>query len=115
MKNLFCTFFLQFDIENVKLRHNMPFENQMSILKLHPKQECLATIMDWQAKFNKSIVTFTANALSVALLTFPMMPIVLKWLRWWLSPSSESTYWTNIIGIVTIIALYVGEVAIFWT
>src|SRR5262249_32985415 len=39
---------------------------------------------------NLSVGTFIGNAISVTLVSWPMMPIAIYFLRWWLSPSDES-------------------------
>ncbi len=64
--------------------------------------------------FDSSIATFVGNTLSVALISWPMMPIVIKCLKWWLSPNKENRLYTNLLGTLLVLALYSLEIAIFW-
>jgi hypothetical protein len=60
---------------------------------------------------NLSLGTFIGNAISVALISFPMMPLVLKLLGWWLFPSNKAILF---LGTFIVLALYAIEVALFW-
>lgn len=66
------------------------------------------------ANLNSSVATFIGNALSVTLIAWPLMPIAIHLLGWWLSPqtphSSQSTTW----GTGLLILLYLFEIGIFW-
>lgn len=64
--------------------------------------------------FNPSLATFIGNALSVALISWPMMPIVLFFLGWWLVPQKERETWQTLRGAGIIVALYLIEIAVFW-
>lgn len=57
-----------------------------------------------------SLATFIGNAISVTLLTWPMMPIAIFFLGWWLS---DTTYRKTVIGTSIVIALYLIEIVIF--
>lgn len=63
---------------------------------------------------NSSLATFIGNAISVTLVTWPMMPIVIHCLRWWLAPGSEHRIKKIIFGAVIVILLYVIEIISFW-
>ena len=63
------------------------------------------------AGYDISLATFIGNALSVALISFPMMPIAIWCLGWWLSSKSQRI---TIIGTFVMILLYLIEIAIFW-
>lgn len=60
---------------------------------------------------NASLGTFIGNALSVTLISFPMMPIAIWFLGWWLSSHSLKT---TIIGTILVGFLYLAEIALFW-
>jgi uncharacterized protein len=64
------------------------------------------------ASWNKSPGMFLGNAISVVLISFPMMPIAIKLLGWWLTPDSVKT---TIIGTLLVLALYAIEIAVFWS
>ncbi len=60
---------------------------------------------------NSSVSTFISNALSVTLISFPMMPIAILFLGWWLSTNSLKT---TIRGTLLLGLLYLAEIALFW-
>lgn len=63
---------------------------------------------------NLSLSTFIGNAISVTLISFPMMPIAIWCLGWWLSPGSKNRLKRTILGTVLVCGLYLLEIAIFW-
>lgn len=63
------------------------------------------------SSLNSSLATFISNALSVVLISFPMMPIAIKFLGWWLSAHSLKI---TIGGTLLIVLLYLAEIALFW-
>lgn len=65
------------------------------------------------SKLNMSLATFIGNAISVILISFPMMPIAIWLLRWWLLPSNKKTL-NTIIGITVVFFLYLIEILAFW-
>lgn len=60
-----------------------------------------------------SVATFIGNALSVALIAYPMMPLALKALGWWCVPHPHHAWKTTLLGLLTLIGLYALEVWIF--
>lgn len=66
------------------------------------------------AGLNISLATFIGNAISVTLISWPMMPIAIWFLGWWLSPNSERRWQATFVGTFIVILLYVIEIAIFW-
>lgn len=63
--------------------------------------------------FTPSVATFISNAISVTLIAWPMMPIALKSLGWWLTPLSKQKYKT-FYGTLVILGLYLLEIILFW-
>lgn len=63
---------------------------------------------------NSSLATFVGNAISVALISFPMMPIAIWFLSWWLAPGNQKVIQKTIIGTVVVLLLYLIEIVIFW-
>lgn len=63
------------------------------------------------AHLNASLGTFIGNALSVALISFPMMPIAIKLLGWWLT---NDNWKATFSGTLLIFFLYLVEIALFW-
>lgn len=63
--------------------------------------------------FNSSLSTFIGNAISVTLISFPMMPIAIFFLGWWLLPKGQKKRKT-LAGTCLILLLYLVEIAFFW-
>lgn len=64
-------------------------------------------ISDW----NLSLKTFVGNAISVFLISWPLLPIAIYFLRWWLESNRVSI---NLIGIFLVFILYGIEIFLFW-
>lgn len=62
---------------------------------------------------NQSLATFIANTISVTLISWPMMPIAIFFLGWWLLPTKNKG-WKTLFGIFIVLLLYLGEVLLFW-
>ena len=60
-----------------------------------------------------NLYSLFGNVLSVALLTFPMMPIAIYFLKWWLMPQSKYRKTFTAIGTLLPLALYLLEIWIF--
>lgn len=61
-----------------------------------------------------SLSTFIGNALSVSLIAFPLMPIAIKLLGWWLAPNAKKRGLQTALGTLTVLILYLIEIALFW-
>lgn len=59
--------------------------------------------------------TFISNALSVALITWPAMPLAIRGLRWWLLPDQDEAraQKTTLAGLVLVLLLYGLEIFMF--
>lgn len=66
------------------------------------------------SQLNISFSTFIGNALSVSLISFPMMPIAIYFLGWWLLPK-PGQQWAESVGLLIMIALYLIEIWMFWS
>jgi hypothetical protein len=64
--------------------------------------------------WNLALATFIGNALTVSLLSWPLMPIAIRGLGWWLSPKRDAPAWTMAAGLGSIAALYLLEVIVLW-
>lgn len=64
--------------------------------------------------FNSAIATFIGNAISVTLISWPVMPLAIRALGWWLEPRGENFFRTTIKGALVVIALYAIEIACLW-
>jgi hypothetical protein len=64
---------------------------------------------------NVSLGTFIGNSISVALITWPMMPIAIYSLGWWLLPKKNNRLAINISGTLLVFLLYLIEIYIFWS
>lgn len=64
---------------------------------------------------NISLATFIGNAISVSLISWPLMPIVLRLFSWWFSEDpSKRDYFRTFLGIVLILSLYLFAIYLFW-
>lgn len=63
---------------------------------------------------NSSFSTFIGNAISVALISWPMMPIALFFLGWWLQPHGKKELTYTLLGTLLLIVIYCLEIALFW-
>lgn len=61
-----------------------------------------------------ALATFLGNALSVSLLSWPLLPMGVRFLRWWLFPEGKKSQVITILGTFLMIALYAAEVTLFW-
>ncbi len=62
------------------------------------------------SSLNSSLAMFIGNVLSVSLVTWPFMPLMIRWMGWWLAPENGND---DIKGAVLILALYAVEVLVF--
>lgn len=60
-----------------------------------------------------AIATFIGNAISVSLVSWPLMKVAIFCLGWWLTPDPKHRPRVEIQGIATVAALYVGEILTF--
>ena len=66
------------------------------------------------ATLNPSLGTFIGNAISVSLISWPMMPIACRFLYWWLTPKGKFKYVFDGLGLLILGTLYLAEIALFW-
>jgi antibiotic biosynthesis monooxygenase (ABM) superfamily enzyme len=66
------------------------------------------------AGLNPAIATFVGNAISVGLVTWPLAPLAIRSLRWWLQPDPASRARADMFGVATVAALYAIELGMFW-
>lgn len=63
---------------------------------------------------NRSLGTFIGNMISVGLVTWPLMPIAIRMLRWWLSPPPSKEFAWGLQGFLLVLFLYALEVILLW-
>ena len=63
---------------------------------------------------NPALGTFIGNAISVTLVSWPMMPLAIRILAWWLQPRAAGGKWTTVAGLGTLVGLYTIEIAALW-
>lgn len=61
-----------------------------------------------------AVAMFIGNSLSVALLTWPMVPLCIYFLQWWLKPLPHKRMLINGLGTGLILLLYIIQVVVFW-
>lgn len=66
------------------------------------------------AGLNFSLATFVGNAISVTLVSWPLMPIAIRFLGWWLTPTAHKRIQVEVAGTLVMIALYCLEIGILW-
>jgi hypothetical protein len=65
------------------------------------------------AHFAPVLGTFTGNAISVALTTWPLMPLAIRAFHAWLFPENQPK-WLVLTSPALLVACYLVEIAIFW-
>jgi uncharacterized protein len=60
-----------------------------------------------------AIATFIGNAISVCLVSWPLMKFAIALLGWWLTPDPKNRQRAELLGICTIAALYAVEIIFF--
>lgn len=66
------------------------------------------------AGLDASLATFIGNAISVTLISWPMMPIAIWFLGWWLLPKTDKYWLFSLAGTAIMLVLYLVEVVFFW-
>lgn len=66
------------------------------------------------SNLNLSLAIFIGNAISVILISWPMMPIAIFLFKWWLNPPIWHSTKINIIGTSILLLIYLLEIFIFW-
>ena len=64
--------------------------------------------------FNISLKTFIGNAISVSLVSWPLMPLAIYFLKWWLNPAPIHRFSKEIKGLSVVILLYLLEIFGLW-
>lgn len=89
-------------------------QTMLVLLVLFPiimsERKYLAPLIDI---LGSSLTVFIGNLMSVLLISWPLMPLVIRLLRWWLSPEKETVVKT-VMGTCLILVLYLLEVLLFW-
>jgi uncharacterized protein len=70
----------------------------------------LSPILGWM---NVAPGTFIENLISVGLLAWPLMPLAIRAMRWWLSPRPDAGSWVRWGGPVLLISLYAIAIVFF--
>ncbi len=65
------------------------------------------------AGLNLAVSTFIGNAISVSLVSWPLIKIAIWGLNWWLTPLPERRWRIEILGAAALAALYAIELLIF--
>jgi antibiotic biosynthesis monooxygenase (ABM) superfamily enzyme len=60
-----------------------------------------------------AIATFIGNAISVSLVSWPLMKIAVFFLGWWLQPAPARRWRMEVLGACTIVGLYLIELLTF--
>jgi uncharacterized protein len=63
---------------------------------------------------NPSLGMFIGNAISASLVSWPLVPIAIYFLKWWLVPKDPHRLRDTLLGTVVVLVLYIIEVAVFW-
>ena len=66
----------------------------------------------WLKGLSTSPATFIGNVISVFLLSWPLMPLIIRAMKWWLLPGSASPRWINPLGVMLLLGLYTAEIMI---
>ncbi|HUA33861.1 MAG TPA: antibiotic biosynthesis monooxygenase [Candidatus Binataceae bacterium] len=63
--------------------------------------------------FNSAEATFIGNIISVVLLAWPAMPLLVRFMRWWILPAADRSKWIDGAGAALVTALYAIELVTF--
>lgn len=63
---------------------------------------------------NPSLGTFIGNTISVGLVTWPLVPLAIYFLAWWLTPDSKKRLSANLWGTLLVLVIYLIEIAVLW-
>ncbi len=63
---------------------------------------------------NPSVGTFIGNAISVSLVSWPMMGLAIRLLGWWLNPKPGQKFRANVLGLLALAGLYLLEIVCLW-
>ena len=63
---------------------------------------------------NPAMATFIGNLISVAVTTWPLAPLAIRGLGWWLQPRAASRVRAELCGLATVAALYATELGMLW-
>ena len=63
---------------------------------------------------NPALGTFIGNAISVFLVSWPLMPLVIRPLAWWLQPKEAGSKWITAAGLAIVLGLYAAEIGALW-
>lgn len=74
----------------------------------------LKYLSPWTASLNAALGTFIGNAVSVTLIAWPVMPIAIWLLGWWLMPRAKGRQLITIVGTLLVVLFYLIELIIFW-
>jgi len=66
------------------------------------------------AALNPSLGTFIGNAISVSLVSWPMLPFAIRNLTWWLIPDEKKQPHANLMGTLFVLGLYLIEIVALW-
>lgn len=111
------------------------------VTKIHVRNGVTIPFADWQAQLNSVVAAWPefasleilapstasqqqwviiqsfyniGNSISVFLVSWPMMPLAIYFLNWWLSPKGCEKRRTNLLGALLVTALYALEVVVLW-
>lgn len=62
---------------------------------------------------NGAVATFIGNAISVSLVSWPLMAIAIRCLNWWLQPAPTHRWRVELLGAATVLGLYAIEILAF--
>lgn len=65
-------------------------------------------------ELNPALATFIGNAISVSLVSWPMVPLAITLLNRWLFPSAAHRFRVNVVGTLFVAALYLMEIILLW-
>ncbi|KQQ25102.1 antibiotic biosynthesis monooxygenase [Methylobacterium sp. Leaf123] len=60
-----------------------------------------------------AVSTFIGNAISVSLVSWPLMAVAIFGLGWWLKPDAQKRWRTEALGVTALAALYALELIVF--
>jgi uncharacterized protein len=73
----------------------------------------IAYLMRHLSGLTPALADFIGNSLSVVLVAYIAMPLLVRWMDWWLFPRPESAARATLLGTALVAALYAIEIVVF--
>lgn len=74
----------------------------------------LRYLMSHLAGLPDAVANFIGNSISAILVAYVTMPLLVRWLDWWLLPKNDAPRNVHLMGTAIVVVVYILEVALCW-